>query len=66
MCCRSFSSLLVVTSLASCSATGASDAQPDGWGRVAEVALFPGVLDAWHGYPFWDPIALDEHRKYGR
>ena len=25
-----------------------------------------GVLDAWHGYPFWDPIALDEHRKYGR
>jgi hypothetical protein len=23
-----------------------------------------GVLDAWHGYPFWDPVALDEHRHY--
>ena len=109
--CCTFSSLLVVISLASCSATGASDAPPDGWGRAAEIALFPvnvipdivgntavcvsmplwiwsvdepgnlwpimwlgfpivgpvgGVLDAWHGYPFWDPIALDEHRKYGR
>lgn len=23
-----------------------------------------GVADAWNGYPFWDPVALDEHRKY--
>jgi hypothetical protein len=23
-----------------------------------------GVMDAWHGYPFWDPVAFDEHREY--
>lgn len=23
-----------------------------------------GVVDAWHGYAFWEPVALDEHRKY--
>lgn len=23
-----------------------------------------GAMDAWYGYPFWNPIALDEHRKY--
>lgn len=23
-----------------------------------------GVMDAWHGYPFWDPVFLDEHRSY--
>ena len=23
-----------------------------------------GVVDAWYGYPFWAPVALDEHRKY--
>lgn len=24
-----------------------------------------GIMDAWHGYPFWNPVALDEHRLYG-
>lgn len=23
-----------------------------------------GTMDACYGYPFWNPIALDEHRKY--
>lgn len=23
-----------------------------------------GIKDAWYGYPFWNPVALDEHRKY--
>ncbi len=23
-----------------------------------------GILDAASGYPFWDPVALEEHRKY--
>lgn len=23
-----------------------------------------GTFDAWYGYPFWDPVALDEDRKY--
>lgn len=23
-----------------------------------------GIKDARHGYPFWDPVALDKHRQY--
>ncbi len=23
-----------------------------------------GTMDAWYGYPFWNPVALDEHREY--
>lgn len=108
---HSFSPMLAIAALASCSAAGSDDAPPSTWERAAEIALFPinvvpdivgntaiyasmplwmwtvedpgnlwpivwlgspivgpigGVLDAWHGYPFWDPIALDEHRSYGR
>jgi hypothetical protein len=28
------------------------------------LGIVGGIMDAWHGYPFWNPIALDEHRKY--
>jgi hypothetical protein len=23
-----------------------------------------GARDAWHGYPFWDPVFLDQRRRY--
>lgn len=23
-----------------------------------------GTMDSWYGYPFWNPVGLDEHRKY--
>jgi hypothetical protein len=28
------------------------------------LGLVTGIMDSWHGYPFWNPVALDEHRKY--
>lgn len=34
------------------------------WLFTPFVGPLMGVWDAWYGYPFWDPVVLDEHRSY--
>ena len=43
-----------------------SNLWPLAWVSAPIVGPVSGVLDAWYGYPFWQPHALEEHREFGR